>query len=220
MYSKIIVAEDFDSISIADALENFPDSNPVYSKYCDETLLKMKKAIFDGEPFELLITDLSFRSDHREENLKDGEALIEAVRKLQPDIPIVVYSMDNRPYKIKSLFNDYGINAYIVKSRISIPELKTAILDLFEGEDRILSKEVSNVLKDNVLLEIGEYDIELLKRIAKGFQQEEIANEFRNTGRTPNSTSSIEKRINKLKIYFKAQNNVHLVAITKDLGLI
>jgi hypothetical protein len=32
--------------------------------------------------------------------------------------------------------------------------------------------------------------------------------------------SSIEKRINKLKIYFKANNNVHLIAIAKDLGLV
>ena len=35
-----------------------------------------------------------------------------------------------------------------------------------------------------------------------------------------NSNSSIEKRINKLKTYFKANDNVHLIAITKDLGLI
>jgi hypothetical protein len=44
--------------------------------------------------------------------------------------------------------------------------------------------------------------------------------EFKNTGIIPNGSSSIEKRINKLKIYFKANNNVHLIAIAKDLGLV
>ncbi|MGC1633782.1 MAG: response regulator, partial [Gelidibacter sp.] len=37
---------------------------------------------------------------------------------------------------------------------------------------------------------------------------------------TPNSLSSIEKKLNKLRIQFKANNAIHLVAIVKDLGLI
>ena len=41
-----------------------------------------------------------------------------------------------------------------------------------------------------------------------------------NYGIIPNGNSSLEKRINKLKTYFKASNNVHLIAITKDLGLV
>lgn len=47
-----------------------------------------------------------------------------------------------------------------------------------------------------------------------------IASEFKNKGIMPHGSSSIEKRINKLKIYFKARNNVHLIAIAKDLGLV
>lgn len=220
MFSKIIVAEDSDSINIAEALKDFPECEIVYSKYCDEALLKMKRALVDGKPFDVLITDLSFRVDHRDEKIKDGEGLITAVKILQPDLPIIVYSMEDRSYKIKSLFNDFGINGYIVKNRTSIPELKNALLHIFDGDDKILSKEIAHVLNDTTLLEIEEYDTKLLRKIAKGLQHEAISQEFKNEGITPNSVSSIEKRINKLKIYFKAQNNVHLVAITKDLGLI
>jgi len=43
---------------------------------------------------------------------------------------------------------------------------------------------------------------------------------FKEAGITPNSKSTIEKRLNKLKIYFKANNPAHLVAIAKDLGLV
>jgi hypothetical protein len=37
---------------------------------------------------------------------------------------------------------------------------------------------------------------------------------------SPNGNSSLEKRINRLKIFLKANNNVHLIAIAKDLGLV
>jgi two-component system capsular synthesis response regulator RcsB len=43
---------------------------------------------------------------------------------------------------------------------------------------------------------------------------------FKHEGISPNSKSSIEKQVSKLKIYFKANNTVHLVAIAKDLGII
>jgi ribosome-associated translation inhibitor RaiA len=36
----------------------------------------------------------------------------------------------------------------------------------------------------------------------------------------PNSKSSIEKRVARLKDLFKANNNIHLIAIVKDLGII
>jgi hypothetical protein len=48
----------------------------------------------------------------------------------------------------------------------------------------------------------------------------QITSEFRNKGITPNGSSTLEKRVNSLKIYFKARNNAHLVAIAKDLGLV
>jgi two-component system capsular synthesis response regulator RcsB len=43
---------------------------------------------------------------------------------------------------------------------------------------------------------------------------------FKKLNITPNSKSYIEKRVSKLKDYFKANNNIHLIAITKDLGII
>jgi hypothetical protein len=58
-----------------------------------------------------------------------------------------------------------------------------------------------------------------LKLLSNGYILEEISKEFKNMGIIPNGSSSIEKRINKLKIYF-SNNNVHLIAIAKDLGLV
>lgn len=50
--------------------------------------------------------------------------------------------------------------------------------------------------------------------------QDEIGIQFKEKKVNPCGSSSIEKRISKLKIFFRANNNAHLIAITKDLGLI
>ena len=121
---------------------------------------------------------------------------------------------------IKSLFNNLGINAYVSKGRNSIPELKKAIQRIYDNEEKVISTELSHSLRDKTLFEIETYDISLLKLLSKGATLEEIAVSFKESGIIPNGNSSLEKRINKLKTYFKASNNVHLIAITKDLGLV
>jgi two-component system capsular synthesis response regulator RcsB len=222
MFNKVLVAEDFDSISITveQALAELSVPEIHHAKYCDDALLKVKKALLEEAPYDLLISDLSFKTDHRETQLTSGDELIAAVKKVQPTIKTVVFSIEDKSFRIKSLFNDLGINAFVAKGRNSIPELKKAILGVFENDSKILSQELAHTLRDKSLIEIENYDILLLKSLSGGLTLEEIAVDFKNTGVIPNGSSSIEKRINKLKIFFKANNNVHLIAITKDLGLV
>ena len=222
MFHKVLVAEDLDSISISvgQALKELSVSKIHHSKYCDDALLKIKKAQLDNVPYELLISDLSFKADSRKTKLKSGEELIEAVKQIQPNIKIVVFSIEDKSFRIKSLFNNLGINAYVSKGRESIPELKKAIQGIFNGNTKIISPELSNILVNKALIEIEIYDIDILKLLSLGYTLEEISCSFKTKGIIPNGTSSIEKRINKLKTYFNASNNAHLMAITKDLGLV
>ncbi|UQD57555.1 response regulator [Flavobacterium sp. K5-23] len=222
MLKKILIAEDLDSISIAvvQALEELNIADIKHAKYCDDALLQIKKALQDNVPYDLLISDLSFKPDHRENKLNSGDELIEAVKKVQPDIKTIVFSIEDKSYRIKSLFNDLGINAYVSKGRNSIPQLQKAIQNVFTDDEKIVSPELEYALRDKSLHEIESYDISLLKLLSKGLNMEDISLEFKDTGIIPNGCSSIEKRINKLKTYFKASNNVHLIAISKDLGLV
>mgnify|MGYP003600832598 CR=1 FL=1 len=222
MFKKVLVAEDLDSISIAviQALEDLQIPIIHHVKYCDDGLLKIKKGLKDKEPYDLLITDLSFKIDHRETILESGDDLIEAINAIQPNIKKIVFSIEDKPYRIKTLFNDLGINAYVSKGRNSIPELRNAIEKTYNEEEKILSSDLNFSFNDKSLIEIESYDISILKLLAQGHILESISNEFKVNAITPNGTSSIEKRINKLKIYFKANNNVHLIAIAKDFGLV
>ncbi|MBW1658695.1 response regulator transcription factor [Flavobacterium quisquiliarum] len=222
MFKKVLVAEDLDSISIAvvQVLEDLQVPVIDHVKYCDEALLKIKKALLEKEPYDLLISDLSFKSDHRKAILSSGDELIEAVNKVQPTIKKIVFSIEDKSYRIKSLFNDLGISAYVSKGRNSIAELKNAIVSTYNNEEKIVSSDLSFSFNDKALIEIESYDISILKLLSQGYILESISKEFKDLSITPNGTSSIEKRINKLKIYFKANNNVHLIAIAKDFGLV
>lgn len=221
MFKKILIAEDIDSINfgINTLLKERYEADIRNTKYCDEALLKVKRAIMEGQPFDLLITDLSFMEDHRESKIKNGEELIEAILTEQPDIKVIIYSIEDRPYKIKSLFEEYNIDAYINKGRESIFELMEAIDTVYKNSTYI-SPRLHQVLKNDVFQEIEDYDVELIKYLSKGLTQDEISEYFRKAGKSPASISSIEKRINKLKIFFKAKNAIHLVAISKDMGII
>jgi hypothetical protein len=94
------------------------------------------------------------------------------------------------------------------------------ITGIYTNDSVFVSPIIANQIGDKSMLEIGPYDIELLKYLSKGFSQDEIVLQFKNKKIAPCGSSSIEKRINKLKIFFRANNNAHLITITKDLGLI
>ncbi len=222
MFQKVITVDDLDTINIAviRALEELAIPEIQNAKYCDEALLKIKRGIAEQLPFDLLITDLSFKLDHRQEKLQSGEDLIQAVKKIQPNIKILVFSIEDKTHRIRNLIKKEGVNGYVLKGRNSIPELKKGIQYIYDNDTVFLSPELTHALLDRSLLEIELYDIELLKLLAKGYTHEEVSIQFKETGTIPFGASSIEKRINKLKIFFKANNNVHLIAIAKDLGLV
>ena len=95
MFKKILIAED--TMSTNDGLVK--SLSPIVpnietAQYCDEALLKIKKALQNKSPFELLLTDLSFDNTYRERKLTSGESLITAVKEVQPNIKIMVFSME------------------------------------------------------------------------------------------------------------------------------
>ena len=99
-------------------------------------------------------------------------------------------------------------------------ELRKAVEAVASQDAPYLPADLQYIFQDKLVNEIDDYDIQLLEYLSKGVSQEAMESVFKQAGITPNSKSTIEKRISKLKIYFKALNTTHLVSITKDLGLI
>ena len=105
MFQKVLIAEDMDFINsgIKAELRKLNIKQIDYIQYCDEALLKLKKAYLDGCPYDLLISDLSFEEDGKLQQLKGGEDLVQAVRKAFPTLKIVVFSIEDKIFTIPSV---------------------------------------------------------------------------------------------------------------------
>jgi DNA-binding NarL/FixJ family response regulator len=222
MFKKILVVDPFYGVSMAvsqkfNKIFSFEISN---AKYFDEGYLKIKRGLFDNEPYDLLISDLSFKNEYRNTKFQSGEEFIVAIKEIQPNIKTIVFSEENKSFRINSLFNKSKINAFVYKGRNSIPELIKAVQIVFTDDIKNPLFGVSNTFGDKTLVEIEEYDISLLKLLSFGFALDDIVLDFQKIGIVPNGYSSIEKRINKLRADFCAKNKVHLIAIAKDMGLV
>src|SRR5690606_2191369 len=125
MIQKVLIVEDHESasISVQKTLEELGIAYPDYVYYCDDALMKIKKAIQVGSAYDLLITDLYFDKDHRQQELSGGQALIEAVRQVQPAIKVLVFSAEHKPAIIEPLFKDLQIDGYVRKARSDVKEL-------------------------------------------------------------------------------------------------
>jgi DNA-binding NarL/FixJ family response regulator len=220
MFKKVLVVEDIDAINIG-VLKTLGNAFPFeieHANDCDKAFLKIKKALQSDTPFDLLITDLSFHEAQTKAVIKSGEDLISVVRGIQPKIKVLIYSIEDRPFKITQFIDYLGAEGYVLKGRNSSRELVDAINTL-GSQQRYISPQLEYSIKKTPALEIDAYDLELLKHLANGYSQQEIGEIFAKKGLSPTSLSSIEKRLNKLKDYFMARNTPHLVAIAKDMGL-
>jgi len=222
MFQKVLIAEDMDFINsgIKSQLSDLEIPEIEYVQYCDEALLKLKSARLNNEPFDLLISDLSFDEDYVAQKITSGDELIKEVRKEFPNLKIVVFSVEDKSYRIQTLFNEHKVNAFVWKSREGLRELKKAIQIINSSDSIFISPQVANSLTKSQAIEISDYDIFLIECLSKGHLQEEISVILKEKSWSPTSVSTIEKRLKLLKEHFNANNPAHLVSLAKDLGLI
>ncbi|GEM51320.1 hypothetical protein EB1_11100 [Empedobacter brevis NBRC 14943 = ATCC 43319] len=221
MFKKVLIAEDFESfnVSVQKVLKDLNVENPDYAFYCDDALLKVKKGLLDNQPYDLLISDLSFEEDHREQKIKGGRELIEAVRLIQPELKVIVFSVERKADMVDNLFKKYEINGFVAKGREDSKELKKAIQTVFSGGTH-LELDMKRTIKHKNTFEFTSYDVTLVSLLSNGILLKDIPIHLVKKDIKPSSKSSVEKRLNTLKESLQVTSNHQLVAFFKDLGSI
>ncbi|PRX39601.1 response regulator [Salegentibacter salegens] len=221
MFKKVLVAEDMDSINhaVASILNELNIPEITHAQYCDKAWLLAKKASQDDEPFDLLICDLSFKEDHRDEKTKSGKELIALLKSEYPNLKVLVNSIEDHPQTVKELWESGNIDGYVCKDRRGLKELKIAIEKLWKGET-YNSPTIEKALNQNNLLVLNDFEINIVKFLSNGLTQDQIQEELKILSIKPSSKSAIEKRLKDLREEFNANTNPHLVSIMKDLQLI
>jgi len=221
MFSKILIAEDHESsnFSVQKVLEDLAILNVDHVYYCDDAFEKLKKSLTSKSPYEVLITDLSFEEDHKKQLIKDGKELVKCCRDLCPELKVIVFSGEHRIGVIDLLFKEFGINAYVKKARSDSKELKKAIEAVYNGNTYI-SHDLKLPIKSANTIEFSNYHITLLKLLSDGILQKNIPKKLQEQNIYPNSLSSVEKRINAMKLALAVKNTEELIASSKNIGII
>ncbi|MGA9649424.1 response regulator [Pedobacter sp.] len=221
MFKRVLIAEDHEStsISVRKTLEELNITQTEYSYYCDDALMHIKKNVNAEITFDLLITDLSFEEDHRKQELAGGVELINAIKQIQPNIKVLVFSAENKPALIDELFKKHGINGYVRKARHDAKDLKLAIDALSKGKTYI-SPDLKQSVKEKNTFEFTPYDIAIITQLSQGTLQKNIPVYLQENNLKPFGLSSVEKRLNMMKELLEFTKNEQLVAYCKDFGII
>ena len=221
MFKRVLINEDHESanISVRQTLGELGITGIGYTYYCDDAYTQIKKSLQDDQPFELLITDLSFEEDHRAQRITDGIELIRLAKQLNPGLKVLVFSAENKAAVIDLLFKQLNINGYVRKARHDAKDLKTALEELAKGKI-YLSADLRQNVKQKNAYEFSEFDITIISLLSQGRLQKDIPNYLQENNIRPSGLSSVEKRLNLMKEELSFSKNEQLVAYCKDFGII
>ncbi|MFT3979245.1 MAG: response regulator [Ferruginibacter sp.] len=221
MINKVIIAEDHESanLSIEKTIEEFRIVDYDYVFYCDDAYNKIQMASQKGQPYDLLITDLAFDADGTSQKINNGYDLIRAVRAIQPDIMILVFTGEDRPANINKLYKQYEVDGYVRKARHDIKELKLAFQALSRRET-YYPHSVLQIIRQADDYNFENFDTIIISLLAKGYRQKEIETYLKENKIEPCSLSSIEKRLKELRNEFGFSKNEQLVLYCKDRGIL
>jgi len=213
MFKKVLIAEDFQDTNqgISEMLRDTLHIPVLQDElYCDKAYNRLKYAVTKKEPFELLITDLFFKGDHVQRKLTSGLQLIAAARAIQPNLKVIVNSMEDNPVTVNALFKEEKVNGYVCKGRHGLTELVNAVQKVYHNRTYVSPGIDLNV--SNNVFELEEFDLMILQSLAEGLTKKEISEKFKKEHITPNSESTIDKRVSKMFDEFGAKNTNHLIA--------
>ncbi len=213
MFKKILIAEDFQDTTkgIVNALERRLKIDFIQEElYCDKAYNRFKVAHEKGEPYDLLITDLTFKESHVNRKFTSGKELIVALRSIDKNVKVIVNSMIENPVEINQLFSEQKINGYVSKGRNSLNELISAIQEVHQNRT-FVSPQLNLNTADSVF-EMDKYDLMILQDLAEGYTKKEISEKLKKQNISPNSESTIDKKVSKLFDEFGAKNTHHLIA--------
>lgn len=221
MITKVLIAEDHESanISVQKTLEELSITQVEYVYYCDDALDRITRTAGTSHSYDLLITDLSFEPDGRKQVLSEGRELIRAVRNIQPDLKVLVFSAESRPTTIEQLYNHLGIDGYVRKARHDARELKQAITEIAQHR-RYLPRHLQQLINNKNAYEFTKFDKLIITLLAEGMLQKDIPAYLQQQQIKPSGLSTIEKRLNQMKEALEFTKNEQLVAFCKDMGII
>ncbi|WP_028298945.1 response regulator [Olivibacter sitiensis] len=220
MFKKVLIAEDQEAanMSLRITLERLGIADPKYVFYCDDALTWIKSALKQGQPYDLLITDLSFEED-QPQRISGGEELAREAKAVQPELKVIVFSAEGRPDEVDRLFRECAIDGFVRKARRDAEHLSQAIQVVYQGKCYI-SPDIKKAGQQRNTYEFSTLDLAIIELLVEGIPQKNFPVYLQERNIRPSSLSSVEKRLNLMREMLGVSNNGQLIAYCKDIGII
>jgi DNA-binding NarL/FixJ family response regulator len=221
MFQKVLIAEDQQSIGISarQTVQALHIGVCDFVYYCDDAMTRIRNEKRAGQPYELLITDLSFEPGDREQRLRSGDELIAAAMQEQPGLKVLVFSVEKKPLVIKKLLDELNIDGYVSKGRKDVVELGQAI-EVIAKNGRYTPDWLRRSVNQANLHEFNDFDRAVIRLLIEGKQKRELPFYLEKQGITPTSLSSVEKRLNQIRNAYDFKTDIQLLAFCLEAGVI
>ncbi|UIR54856.1 response regulator [Sphingobacterium sp. SRCM116780] len=221
MFKKVLIAEDHEiaNISVQKTLQDLGIQDTKYVYYCDHALTWIRNALRDGEPYDLLITDIEFEDDDSPQQIADGIELIKAIKVIQPDIKVIILTANDLSGTINQMFKTNEVDGFVRKARRDGQHLKEALHATYHNK-RYQSPDLKKIFQEKNSHEFTSLDLHIVKMLYEGIPQKNMPDYLQQRDIKPSSLSSIEKRLNLMKEVQNFTNNEQLVAYCRENNLI
>lgn len=220
-FENILVVEDQEmaNLSLRITLESLQLPRPLHSYHTDHAVTLLRKALSEGDPYDLLITDLYFEDEGTAKQLPDGAELIKEAKCLQPGLKVLVFSGENKIGMIRRLYEEMAIDGFVRKGRGDAQNLKDALEQIAQNR-RYYPREYRSLSAQQNQYDFSDYDKAIVRLLNEGYSQQEIADWLEANEMLPFGLSSVEKRLKLMRTAMNFNKNQQLIGFCKDLGII
>lgn len=219
---KILVVENHQIFidGLLNSLHKLGHTNVFSETTCDAAYRKIKSQMLN-DPFDILLTDLSFENTSEYQSLKSGEELIKKLQKEGLDIKIIVISGHSETNRVFNVIQNLNPDGYLLKNDCDASELGQAIKKVFDG-GRFYSHDIhQKILRRNVVqIQLDETAIHILKELPNHPKISNLEGVIKKANGDNLKLRSIESKISNLRIDLGANNNIDLLLKAKELGII
>ena len=187
---------------------------------CYEALHKIKTAR-TNDPFELLLTDLSFECSDANQDLDSGESLIKRLKKENIKIKTIVISAHSETNRVFNVIQNLNPDGDILKNDCDSSELGAALRRVLDG-NQFYSHEIhQKIMRRNLVqIQMDEIALQILRALPNHTKIANLEGVIKKANGDDLKLRSIESKLSNLRVDLEANNNIDLVLKAKELGVI
>ena len=219
---KILIVDDHQLIiqGLLCSLEEVGDFEVVTTTDCDDAF-RLIKASEKRAPFQILFTDLSFDNNTKETQLKDGEALIKAIRTNDIEIKVGVITGHTETSRVYNIINNIKPDACLLKCTCGSVELGFAVQKMLQNEYYYTHEVHQKILRRKVVqIKIDDVSLQILKELPNHSKISNLEGVIAKNDGIKIKLRSIETKLANLRTDLNAINNTDLILKAKELGVI